>query len=97
MADITGIVVCRQASDYLKPGYQLGFACRVCGKALQVSPPAAEQIKNHGMIPLCNDCGFAMQKRLQDAHAPMDVIFSPEATRALDEIAAQVRQKARNN
>jgi predicted nucleic acid-binding Zn ribbon protein len=78
LSDPTGLVVCRQASDPLLPGYRLGYKCKVCGKELQVSVTAAVAIES-GMYPFCNPCGFAMHQRLANAGVAIDAMISPQA------------------
>jgi hypothetical protein len=97
MAEIRGIAICRQASDYLKPGCVTGFACRVCSKELQVSPLSVDRIKDGSLIPMCNDCGFAIEKRLRGAQVPVEMIFSPEAKKRLDELAFELVNPGGNN
>lgn len=97
MAEIIGIAICRQASDYLKSGFVTGFACKVCGKELQISPVSLERVREGSLIPLCNPCGFAVEKRLQDAGAPIAVVLTPEATARLEELAIQMVNLGGNN
>jgi hypothetical protein len=86
---LTGIVICRKASDFLKSGSMLGYACNVCEEPLQVSPFGRSAIEG-GAFPLCNLCGFAMQQRIAEAKLPHDVVMSAEAARQLEEIARKV-------
>lgn len=97
MSPRLGIVICRQASDYLKPGFVLGYSCKICTKPLQVSPLAVNAMREGSLIPLCNECGFAMQKRLEDAGATIDIMFSAEATAQMEELVAQIRRQGANN
>ena len=97
MAELLGIAICRQASDYLKPGYRTGFLCKICGKALQVSPLTIDKVLEGSIIPLCNPCGFAVQKRLENAGASVDIVMTPEARRTLDEIAIQLTNLGSRN
>ena len=85
MSDPTGLVVCRQASDPLLPGYRLGYRCKICGKELQVSVTGAVAIES-GCYPFCNPCGFAMHKSLIEAGVGIDAMISPEARAKAREI-----------
>jgi transcription elongation factor Elf1 len=89
-----GLVICRKASDFLKPGYQTGFTCRVCSEPLQVSLLGLSAIEK-GAIPTCNTCGFAIQERLNNAKAPMTVVMSPEARAQLEQIAQTLTENQR--
>jgi hypothetical protein len=74
-----GFVVCRQASDPLKPNYVRGvYDCSICKKPLQVSPTAIDALRKHNMLTLCNACGFAMVKRLEEAGQTMEAIYTPD-------------------
>lgn len=84
----SAIVICRQASDYLKPGYVTGYWCRVCGKELQVGELGRKTIAADG-IPLCNGCGFAVQRRLMEKGAPLTMAFSAEAHAAHGRVSSR--------
>jgi hypothetical protein len=87
------IAICRRASDPLVPGNLVGIACKICGKALQVSPMAHKQIEEVGMIPLCNDCGFAMQKKFTEAGVSQDILLSPNAQSQITKIISKMAAK----
>jgi hypothetical protein len=89
---LLGFAICRRASDYLITGFVTGFDCRVCGEPLQVSPTSYERIKDGSIMPMCNPCGFAMEKRLRDAGACIAKEFSPEAAARLEELAAEINR-----
>lgn len=97
MAELLGIAICRQASDYLKPGYRLGFSCKICTKELQVSPLTVDKIREGSIIALCNPCGLTMQQRLMNSGTPVTVLLSPEAQRQLDELAIQLTNLGSRN
>lgn len=59
------LVVCRQASDFLRPGSVTGYFCRTCGKELQVSPTGVRQIRELGGVPYCNGCGLTLARKQQ--------------------------------
>lgn len=60
-------MLCRQASDPLLPGSELGYRCKVCREALQVSSEGIIQIKIRGIenvILLCHPCGMEFAKEV---------------------------------
>jgi len=95
------VVVCRQylpgTADDLVPGNILGHSCAICGRALQVRPPALQHIEA-GSSPLCNPCGFAFveyvkaRKNLQ----PEDVkVITPseDACAAIAELRRRIKME----
>jgi DNA-directed RNA polymerase subunit RPC12/RpoP len=82
--EITGVIVCRQASDPLKPEAQLGYECKICGKALAVSPEGVAQIARGG-VPLCNPCGMAMIELQVGMDCTGPVVINPSAMRTVQE------------
>lgn len=92
MIDIN-IVVCRKASDYLKPGNITGHQCVVCNEELQVTPGGVQTIAQGG-IPFCNACGFALSSLLEkDPSLILEMRFSSVA---MEQIAQRLR-RAQNN
>lgn len=47
------VVGCAMLTDPPKPGYTVGYKCKVCGKPLMVSPHGLGALQNGG-LPLCN-------------------------------------------
>jgi hypothetical protein len=86
------IVVCRQAADYLKPGYVYGYQCRVCGKQLQVGPTGVAAI-GEGGVPLCNSCGFDFSERAAAAGLLDGVLVSASARQMAREIIEKMARK----
>lgn len=83
---IEGIITCRQASDYLLPGYQLldrtgnPFQCVQCRKRLQVSPEGLHQMARHRLVLLCNTCAAAIANELaKRPNVEMDIRMMPGA------------------
>jgi hypothetical protein len=89
------IVMCRCASDYLKPGYVRGVNCAVCNLALQISPVALALV-NTGTKPLCNPCGFKFMEELKQAGGAVDVLMSPEASKQFIERLHRAKGAQRN-
>lgn len=85
MSETLGIVVCRSASDFLKPGYVRDYACAICDEKVQVSPLGVDAIRM-GAKPLCNPCGLDLQRKLTEKGVTQDVFISPDALQAIDEM-----------
>lgn len=53
------VIVCRSSDEPLKPGNVVGYACKYCGKRLQVSPTGVEMKRKRPEAEfLCNPCGI---------------------------------------
>ena len=80
------VIMCRQASDSLKPGYVRGYFCRACGKELQVSPEGVRQLAAQIGTPCCNDCSYRLTARARAKHQlASDIILSQGAQETLRE------------
>jgi transcription elongation factor Elf1 len=62
-------VVCKLASEELIDGYVTGYKCVRCGEELQISPVAAEALKDRG-TPFCYPCGLLTQKEIEKMKDP---------------------------
>lgn len=69
------VLICRKASDPLKPGAVLGYTCLVCKKALAVSAHSIGSARA-GAITLCNKHGFELAEKLKERAI---VAVSPQA------------------
>jgi transcription elongation factor Elf1 len=94
------LVICRQASDYLKPGYARGPRCCVCGKELQVSPAGMKVLENGGYA-FCNPCGFRMHERLESQGVDITKLVTPtaleQARQNIRQLAQMVAEQAERN
>jgi hypothetical protein len=79
-----GFVVCRRASDPLKPGFVREGECAICKKKLQLSPTAREGRATGHLLTLCNPCGFAMAERLHKAGQLLEVAYTTEFLESFD-------------
>ena len=79
------VLICRQASDYLKPGYKRGFSCRSCNREVQVSA-VGQPMAQDGAWVLCNPCGFRAMRFMEDREIPFDKVLSAETSRQLEQI-----------
>jgi DNA-directed RNA polymerase subunit RPC12/RpoP len=77
------LVMCRQASDPLLPGYKTGYACVECGKPLQVSPSGVPVIANKGGQPICNACGKQVLEAARFSEARTDIVIGPDAVESI--------------
>jgi DNA-directed RNA polymerase subunit RPC12/RpoP len=93
--DFTKIIVCRRASDYLKPGSVTGYRCAICEKELQASPEGARQIADGG-IAVCNPCGFKLGEELSRKGNMMAVMVSPAAMQQVIERLQKARSAGNN-
>lgn len=84
------IIICRRASDYLKPDCIRIHECAVCKLPLQMSHQAAAQVAK-GAKPLCNPCGLTLAKTLGEKAL---LVVTPAAMDSMPENLAKVRADA---
>lgn len=80
MSALKGIAACRRVEGQRRvPGYLLGYHCRQCGAALQVSPTAAPRLDSGELAPLCPDCALPMALRLEKVGANVQIDATRDA------------------
>jgi hypothetical protein len=86
------VVICRSAEppEKIEGAVILGYRCRRCDKALQVSYDTLEMVARYGAQPLCNPCGGLFIQALTAAsklNPEMQVMLklSPTATAAIED------------
>jgi transcription elongation factor Elf1 len=78
--ELHGVVICRSAAEPLtRAATMRGYRCKICTKALQVSPNGVAQIARGG-TPLCNRCGFEYAKAVEERGQLGGIVLSPDAT-----------------
>jgi DNA-directed RNA polymerase subunit RPC12/RpoP len=93
--DFTKIIVCRRASDYLKPGFVAGYRCAICEKELQASPEGVRDIASGG-VAVCNPCGFRLGEELSRKGNMMAVMLNPSAFQQVIERLQKARSAGNN-
>lgn len=78
-----GIMVCRDADQPDKPGYDRGFKCEICGRDVMMSKDA--QPRREELYVLCQNCGWLMNDRLASAPGGVRHQVSPGALAQLVE------------
>jgi DNA-directed RNA polymerase subunit RPC12/RpoP len=88
------VVVCRRASDPIRPGLLPGYKCSGCGQALVATAIGRAAIAVGGE-PFCNSCGFKLAHRAMDEGKLGATLISPTAAAQIERLRKEMREEER--